>query len=254
MKARLDGSRPVVCVSTQLVEAGVDLSFDCVVRSLAGLPSVAQAAGRCNRHGTAPCRPVYLVECADENLTRLPEIGSAREAARRLLEQLPEGSDLLSPQAIREYYRIYYRENRQREEMLYPVGSSNMVELLSSNGTSVRAYIESGKQLPFPQALCQAFGTAEQAFEAIPDETVPVLVPYRDGERLLTELQSAGGGPDLLQALQPYAVSVSQGDLRRLGEAVVPALDGAVRILMPDFYDGEKGLSFASRGLRPYFV
>lgn len=254
VKACLDGSRPVVCVSTQLVEAGVDLSFDCVVRSLAGLPSVAQAAGRCNRHGTDPCRPVYLVECADENLTRLPEIGSAREAARRLLEQLPEGSDLLSPQAIREYYRIYYRESRQREEMLYPVGSSNMVELLSSNGASVQAYIESGKQLPFQQALCQAFGTAEQAFEAIPDETVPVLVPYRDGERLLTELQSAGGGPDLLQALQPYAVSVSQGDLRRLGEAVVPALDGAVRILMPDFYDGEKGLSFASRGLTPYFV
>ena len=254
VKARLDGKLPVVCVSTQLVEAGVDLSFDCVVRSLAGLPSVAQAAGRCNRHGENTCRPVYLVECADENLTRLPEIGSAREAARRLLEQLPEGSDLLSPQAIRQYYHIYYRATRQHDEMLYPIGDGNMVDLLSSNKKGMQACQESGNRLLFPQSLCQAFGTAEQAFEAIPDETFPLLVPYRDGEKLLLDLQSSKGGPDLLRALQPYTVAVSQGDLRRLGDAVVPALDGAARILMPNCYDGDKGLCFSPLGMAPYIV
>jgi CRISPR-associated endonuclease/helicase Cas3 len=51
LKRRLSGKERVICVSTQLIEAGVDISFECVVRDIAGLDSVFQAAGRCNRHG-----------------------------------------------------------------------------------------------------------------------------------------------------------------------------------------------------------
>ncbi|MDD2620953.1 MAG: CRISPR-associated helicase Cas3', partial [Syntrophomonadaceae bacterium] len=49
------GHQRVICISTQLIEAGVNISFGCVVRSLAGLDNIAQAAGRCNRHGEKPC-------------------------------------------------------------------------------------------------------------------------------------------------------------------------------------------------------
>ena len=50
MKTALEQNMPVFCVSTMLIEAGINISFPCVIRSLAGLPNIMQAAGRCNRH------------------------------------------------------------------------------------------------------------------------------------------------------------------------------------------------------------
>ena len=51
LRCMLSRDESVICVSTQLIEAGVDISFECVIRDLAGLDSIYQAAGRCNRHG-----------------------------------------------------------------------------------------------------------------------------------------------------------------------------------------------------------
>lgn len=62
----------VICVSTQLIEAGVDISFECVIRDLAGLDSIYQAAGRCNRHNEfREVKKVYVVNITNENLSRL---------------------------------------------------------------------------------------------------------------------------------------------------------------------------------------
>lgn len=259
---RLNSQQPLICISTQLIEAGVDLSFDCVVRDLAGLPSIAQAAGRCNRHGEAGCRPVYLVECAGENLDCLPEIYAGREITRALLAQLPPDADLLSPQVIQLYYQRYYgsAQDGSRKDMEYPVhpgGSiaTTMVDLLSSNPQSVRALQESGHQPECKTDLCQGFGTAEAAFAAIPDETIPVLVPYGDGKELLLALQSAKSDASLLRKLQPYTVSISQSQCQRLGRALYPVLDGAALALAENYYDStQKGLVFDPFGTTAHFV
>ena len=247
---RLDDGRPLICISSQLIEAGVDLSFDCVVRDLAGLPSIAQAAGHCNRHGEPGCRPVYLIECAGENLDKLPEIYDGREITRSMLAQLPEDADLLSPRAIEMYYQRYYSGPNHQLDMLYKVSvngyiSSTLVDLLSSNRQSVGALLENGHQPERCKDICQAFGTAEAAFEAIPDETIPVLVPYGQGKDKLLALQSAKGDASLLPELQPYTVSISQSQRRQLGDALYPVLDGAAIVLQENYYDSEnKGLSF----------
>lgn len=109
----------LVCVSTQLIEAGVDLSFSCVIRSMAGLPSVAQAAGRCNRNGESTCRNVYLINCNDtlEDLRRLPDIDDARQVTERIIKEHPQ-EDLLSPDMIQEYYHIYFN---QADKMKYTI-------------------------------------------------------------------------------------------------------------------------------------
>lgn len=68
MKQRLEQKLPVVCISTQLIEAGVDISMACVIRALGGLDSIAQAAGRCNRHGKRGQRAGVGVEPAKAEL------------------------------------------------------------------------------------------------------------------------------------------------------------------------------------------
>lgn len=71
--------RRLICISTQLVEAGVDMSFPVVYRALAGFSSIAQAAGRCNRHGALAQGIVRVFTFADENLSRLEDIQAGQK-------------------------------------------------------------------------------------------------------------------------------------------------------------------------------
>lgn len=66
IRRMLDNNERVICITTQLIEAGVDISFKCVIRSSAGLDNIAQAAGRCNRNGEDDCRNVYIIKLKDE--------------------------------------------------------------------------------------------------------------------------------------------------------------------------------------------
>src|SRR5699024_12790707 len=85
LKQHLRDNDKVICVSTQLIEAGVDISFECVIRSLAGLDSIAQAAGRCNRHGEKNKQNVYVIDYENENLRRLKEIAKGKEIANNIM-------------------------------------------------------------------------------------------------------------------------------------------------------------------------
>ncbi len=67
IKEFLEKKRDVFVVSTQLIEAGVDLDFPLVIRDLAPLDSINQVGGRCNRNGLNEGKPVYLIELQDDN-------------------------------------------------------------------------------------------------------------------------------------------------------------------------------------------
>ncbi|WP_455501050.1 CRISPR-associated helicase/endonuclease Cas3 [Gemmiger sp.] len=243
----------IICVSTQLIEAGVDLSFDCVVRSMAGLPSVAQAAGRCNRHGEAACRPVYLVETELklENLDNLPDLREGRLATQRLLRKLPLNADLLAPDSIRAYYRLYFQEHAQTDRMGDPAVidgvERDLFDLLIVNRHAVLAYTERTKNAA-PSLLLprQAFGTAEKNFHALEDITTPVLVPYGEsGKKLVGSLLTAKYiTAEQLRQAQPYAVGVTKQEYRRLEQygALLPAAGGTVTVLQETNYDADKGV------------
>ena len=100
-----EGGGQVVCFGTQLIEAGVDVDFGSVIRFAAGLDSIAQAAGRCNRHGRRPTGHVHVINPRDENLDKLRDIRVGRDTAARVMddyEQEPErfGQNIIGPEAM----------------------------------------------------------------------------------------------------------------------------------------------------------
>ncbi|MGD5763663.1 hypothetical protein QUU53_22510, partial [Xanthomonas citri pv. citri] len=124
-------------ISTQLIEAGVDVSFKCVIRSLAGLDSIAQAAGRCNRHGEDDVQQVYVIDHAEEKLDRLKEIKRGKEISAKILVDLKRdpsshGGSLLSVQAMERYFQEFYTEFESSLNYFISKLGEDMTDLLSS--------------------------------------------------------------------------------------------------------------------------
>lgn len=247
-------SSPVICISTQLIEAGVDLSFDCVIRSMAGLPSIAQAAGRCNRHSEKASRPVYLLSVAEEleNLDSLGEIRNGKRATERLLRQMLTGGDLLSPDCIQAYYQLYYH-NELPENLSYPVSipdyskqKTTLLDLLSSNKKTIGLYRDNGGSTQWSSwKLFQSFRTAESHFHALESNTYPIVVPYQDGIKIIQQFKSCQKpSAELLKAAQAYVVNITDAKRRTLekNHALYVTAGGTITVLQDAFYDETQGL------------
>src|SRR5699024_3006662 len=121
---------------------------ECVIRSLAGLDSIAQAAGRCNRHGENELRSVYVIDYIEENLDFLKEIRIGKRIAKAILEDLQRdghnhGGNVLSPQAMNYYFQEFYKENEV--DLDYPITGMNqtIIELLIARNNENTFLIES---------------------------------------------------------------------------------------------------------------
>lgn len=259
LKNRLENGQPAICVSTQLIEAGVDIDFGSVIRYLAGLDSIAQAAGRCNRHGLRKQGNVFIVNPKDENLDRLEEIRIAAEKAERVLGEFkdtPERfeNEILSPAAMEQYYKYYFYD--RKDKMNYPVTSKspigrddNLFDLLSMNPLSVQGYERVHQSLP-TSLLKQSFQTASKAFRAIDSPARGVVVPYgKKGERLVNNLCAAFEVEKqykLLKKAQRYSVNVYENVFNQLAKdgIIHEAQEGAgVFYLESQYYSNEFGLS-----------
>lgn len=244
-----DPQKPLICVSTPLIEAGVDLSFDCVIRSLAGLDSIAQAAGRCNRHGESDIRDVLLIQCREESLNRLPDIRWGQEATLAVLDSHP--ADLLSPEAIQMYYHRYFLTEQMKNTMGYPLPSASsesqtLFDLLGYNSYGLEACREENGGIP-SLPLWQAFETAETAFEAIEGGGHTVLVPYGKGEELIEKLASNPPIYEIgriLREAQPFCVTLFEHEYKSLCEkqGLYPLAGGSIYALQPCFYDDAIGV------------
>ena len=111
IRADLKEKRPCRVVSTQLVEVGVDVSFPLVLRAMAGLDSVAQSAGRCNRHGELGDALGTVLVFETERALRLADLNRRRDKAREVLDGRDWG-DALDPAVLAAYFRALYGTGR----------------------------------------------------------------------------------------------------------------------------------------------
>lgn len=224
------GTTPLIVISTQLIEAGVDISFHTVVRALAGLDSLIQAAGRCNRHGLYALGQVHIIQPDFENLQYLPDIKAGRDIMGELLRiyhknahQFPNGLD--GQAAIVAYFTRYHA--KREAQLTYPVtaesGVLELYELLGKNGVTLRdAKSNLGTQYR-PQLLNQSFKTAARYFRAIDDFGTAVIVAHEQAIPLLEQALSCSGigeRSSILRKLQQYTVNLSCYDQQKIGNGL----------------------------------
>ena len=247
MRADLDAGRPVLCVSTQLIECGVDISFRSVIRLAAGLDSILQAAGRCNRHGEGERGRVHVVLVGGdaEKLDCLRDIKDGRDifldAVRVKFAKVLEHSDydLTQPLLTEAYFDHYY--NRRANVMSYAdtEHGSTLLDMLGSN-----RHFTAGSLAPM---LGQSFATAAKHFKAIDSAATSILVPYGEGATIIADLCSTDffyKKKELLRKAQRYAVNIFPKIERALikSDALYQVVDSDIFALKENFYSPEMGV------------
>ncbi len=260
MKKRLEAlralkdDRKLICISTKLVEAGVNIDFDLVYRSVTGLDSAVQCGGRCNREGRKPGKgKLFIFQYAGENLNNLPEFERQREAANAALRFLKDkitcGSKINIEGACDYYFEKFFSNyESQGRDLEFKInknkGTDTIINLLTTNPKGSQNYRTKNQEEP-DFILKQSFKTAAQEFNLIDEEGVSVIVEY-ENEQILEELYQAiekkkyDDVKRLLKELQPYTIQVRRID--DLKPYVRTELDGKLFILDKKYYDKKIGL------------
>ena len=260
MKQRLEKKLPVVCISTQLIEAGVDISMACVIRALGGLDSIAQAAGRCNRHGeNAGKGRVWVLNLQEPSLAKvLPDIDAGQQQAERVLREFA-GQDILQPKAMRQYFEYYFYQ--RSDEMAYAVknsASGSLLDWLSDNGlNNYAAKNDQRRQARQYPLLMHSFKSAGRAFQVIDAPTRAVIVPYGEGKALIAKLcgeYEPKAFYGYLNQAQRFSVNVFPNVWDKLlKEAAVQQIaDTGIYYLHTSHYIDEYGLSVDEVGLMDF--
>ncbi|ARN56657.1 CRISPR-associated helicase/endonuclease Cas3 [Sedimentisphaera salicampi] len=220
IKGRLNNHEACLLVSTQLVEAGVDIDFPVVYRAMAGLDSIAQAAGRCNREGRLDWGKLFIFEpengCPPGFLTQ-----SANETVTILNTSKKEILDLSN---IEEYFKNLYWIS---EEQLDKEGIVKEIE-------------ESKQNLNFP------FKKVSENFKLIKDDTKPLIIQRdKEAKKLISEVNEFANLRKISRQLQKYTVQVHQSNWAKLFEygAIEIVQDTFPVLIRDELYDEKIGLN-----------
>lgn len=247
IKEFLGRGLPVRVVSTQLVEAGVDIDFPVVYRALAGLDSIAQAAGRCNREGKlnergALGRTIVFVppRTAPPGILR-----KGADAGMEMIRCYPEAVERLDPDAYSKYFRLFYSK-------VSSFDVKNIMELLAGGDAVQKMKIQ--------------FRTAARDFRMIDDSGQSTIIVWYetagkngreriDSESLISELENGGPRRALLRKLQRFTVTIPTRVLAELyREGWVRQIEGLDNVWVQSFkrlYDPVFGLTLEGLSHEP---
>ncbi len=214
----------ITIISTSLIEAGVDLDVHTVFRELAGLDSVLQAGGRCNREGKRKNADVYVFTLEEDGVGDAP-LNIERYETRRLLK---EYGDISSPEVIKEYYAKVFATRKD--------------ELTKGTMSKRCQHFES---IPFR--------TYAEEFSMIDTQnTVSLVAPTKTDSnsiQLVEKLRFSGATKELLRKLQKFTCSISKKEMEDLARqnAIAYYEPGIWCLKDGAYYDEDLGVIFEAR-------
>lgn len=247
IKEKTKIEKSLICISTNLIEAGVDISFPCVIRSLTGLDSILQASGRCNRNKKIPYGHVYIVNSEPENIGKLKSVKEGKKITFDMLYAMRKDvvDELLLPEKIAEYYERYYFDTKVN--MDYGIASlgCTQIDLWAENK---RAKNEAAhKKQEYMPVLTSALKSAGENFKLMP-HTIGILVPYKERGKELIALFGSNRicnteKYDLLKEAQLYMIQIYEYTYQKLVDAgVITTLDFGDMLVLKERYDDAMGL------------
>lgn len=221
IRGRLKAGETCRVVSTSLIEAGVDVDFPTVYKAVAGLDSIIQAGGRCNREGRHPAEE-SIVHIFDTEARPPRALAQNTAAARRVIEAC---EDISSPAAIETYFDF----------LLYTLKNDSALD-------EKNVMREIGENM--------AFDTVARNFHLIDDNAMTVYIPLGEGRELVDRLRFGGPSRELLRKLGQFAVSVNRRDYEKLDSAgAVEQMSGNTAVLLDTAqYNGCTGLNLSPEG------
>lgn len=209
---RNDSNVIIRVVATQLIEAGVDIDFPVVFRQEAGLDSILQAAGRCNREGKMGICTTYVFSLQN----KLPPgfITQTNNARKNIIGDC----DWFSMDTMKEYFK----------QLHFRIDNFDKAQI---------------KDLLYKQEM--QFEAAADNFHMIDDDTISVIINWKESAALVKQLQTEGFSYSLMKALAQYSVNVRNQDLKKLikAGAIEEVLEGVLFIRDIGFYDKYIGLN-----------
>ena len=226
IRERLKNGETCRVVSTQVMEAGIDVDFPVGYRALAGLDSVIQAAGRVNREGKKPSGEMYIFEPESEFIKRTPTyIKQTTDVARSVLRKF--GEDPASIEAINAYFKeLYSLQDGKR--------AFDVKEILAC----------------FDKSDGFDFKKAAEKFNLIDNITVAVIIPYNEAAQGF--VKDLGYNPypvAILRKLQSYTVNIYEQEFQALNEKGVINMAADAYAVLNDmsYYDAQTGIAIPAR-------
>ena len=220
VRGRLKAGLPCRVVSTSLIEAGVDVDFPTVFREVAGLDSILQAAGRCNRERKRAAQDSVVTVFQSE--TPIPPLFRMNVSAGE--EVIGRQEDIASQAAITDYF-------------------TELLDLKGARAQDAKEILEQIQKAPLP------FQTIAEQFKLIENDSKTIYIPLGEGEALVQRLQTGERSRTLFRKLGQYGVSIYETEFKALADAgdILPVDSGKGEDLWvlanTDLYDERTGLS-----------
>jgi CRISPR-associated endonuclease/helicase Cas3 len=257
IKRKLNKDTFIICVSTNLVEAGVDVDFNIVIRSLMGIDNLIQAAGRCNREGKLKNKgKLFIIRYKEEQLNRIKGMRDQVQIADKIFRECKNQGQKVDLEELQDvYYKSYYNEDKNNGNLMYYKcqfpSDTTAVDLLSNNSKYVKGF-KYKHNSNIQRMISQSFKTAAQNINLIDNDTVGVIIKTKnqgyDNTQLISNLVAHIGALDYkniklsLRRLQPFTVNIYQNKLNELDGKCKNYLEQTIIILKEDYYLDEIGI------------